>query len=72
MLLLVELEMTSKHISDEAYKRSLIGRELVPFFVEEGGESVVNTDFSLTQCVLLSEQPFCPPFFIFSPTLLKH
>jgi hypothetical protein len=42
--------MTSKHISDETYKRSLIGRDLVPFFVEDNkGESVVNTDFTLTQ-----------------------
>lgn len=32
--------ISSKHITDEDYKRSLIGRTLVPFYGGEEGESL--------------------------------
>jgi hypothetical protein len=38
----------SKHISDQGYLTSLVGRPLVPFF---DGADVVNEDLTATQCV---------------------
>lgn len=37
---MASVTISSKHITDEDYKRSLIGRALVPFYSGEAGETL--------------------------------